>query len=1434
MTTRELVSHLRSLNVRVWAEDGQLLCNGPKGSLTAELRTLLAERKAEVLEFLKDSAATETGAPPPAIRPIPRDGLLPVSYAQQRMWFIDRLEPHTPLYNISSNVQLEGPLDIAALAAALNEIVRRHEVLRTTLPDVDGQPVPSLAAALEVPLPLTDLRGLSESDRREEIRRLSDREAVLPFDLGRGPLFRATLLRIGERDHVLLLTMHHIVSDGWSLFVLFHELAILYSAFSLGRPSPLAPLAPLPVQYADFAHWQQQRLSGDVLRRLLGYWENQLRNAPVLQLQSDRSRPPVQSYQGAEQYFVLGPQLTEALAELNKRENATLFMTLLAAFFVLLHRYTEQDDILVGYPIAGRNRAEIEGLIGLFVNTVVLRVDVSGEPTFRQVLKRVREAALEADAHQELPFEKLVERLQPQRNLSHHPLFQVMFVLQNAPAKSPDFAGLKAKFLRQQERTAKIDLMFTLREVQPQIEATVQYSTDLFDAPTVERMFGHYRTILENIVAQPDRRISELAMITSDQQQQLLTEWNNTAADYPRSRCIHEIFESQAERTPQAIAVVFNKQEVTYGELNARANRVGHYLSRHGVEREVNVALCMHRSVEMIVGILGVLKAGGAYVPLDPAYPRERLARILEDTMTPLVLTQGSLADLPAIAGCSIPQLRLDTDWPEIAAESADNLAHRAGPQSLAYIMYTSGSTGVPKGVCIEHRNVVRLVHGANYVNLGGDEVFLQFAPLSFDASTFEIWACLLHGSKLIVFPPHSPTLEELGEFIESHRVTTLWLTAALFMEMADSQLHHLRNVRQLLSGGDVLSAPHVRKVLAAQDGAFRLINGYGPTENTTFTCCHAMDGSGIPQRDSIPIGRPISNTTVYVLDRHRQPVPAGIPGELYTGGDGVARGYYRSPALTAERFFPDPFRNVPGARMYKTGDRVRHLEGGVIEFLGRMDDQVKIRGFRIEPGEIEAVLSRHPGVARVVVQAVENAPSPGKSLVAYIVPQLQPAPTINSLRSHVRESLPDYMSPTAYVFLQAIPRTANGKVDRRALPAPDRTGDGSGVQVIAPRDHVERQLADIWQTVLNIEPIGVTDSFFDLGGHSLLAVRVTSKIEKAFGRRLPLAAFFQAPTVEQVARILREEIQLPSWQSLIPIQTAGSRPPFFWIHGERSNDTLPRYFGPDQPLYGIAHQSEDGTPARYTSVEQIAAHYLREIRLVQPQGPYFLGGYCFGGMIAFEMAQQLTECNEKVALVALLAPSIPQPGGTARRWQRFNGRWKHTNNASPSARNSMRAEFSRHIRNLDQLETREKVSYVGRRAEDKVSGWFAPLTGPVKKLLQRTACAALLHLGYPVPVSLRNFYILDVYRRAMRRYRARPYRGSVALFLPHAERERPLRAWGELSTPEPGVIEFPGEHTEILQEPNVKVWAEQLHALLDSTQSTSHRGIPIADGNAL
>ena len=1048
------------------------------------------------------------------VQPISRNQTIPLSFSQEQLWFLHQLTPEEPVYNEPCTIRLQGAINIDALEKALNEIIKRHESLRTRFITVDGQPVQAIAPPDTFNLPVVDLRVFPQELREAEALQIATKEAKLLFDLTTSPLLRATLMQLGDFDYRLFLTFHHIITDGVSIYSVFlKELAALYEAFSTGR---LSPLAPLPVQYADFAVWQRQWLTQEILESQLDYWKQQLADLPVLQLPLDRPRPKKGTFRGARQCLVLSFDLTQALKTLSQQEGVTLYMTLLAAFKTLLYRYTGQDDIVVGTFSANRNRPELEGLIGCFLNTLVLRTDMSGTPSFRELLKRVRQVTLGAYAHEDLPFEKLVQTLQPERNLSQNPLFQVAFAPQ--PPMPSLNSGWTINQLDIQTDTAKFDLSLDVEERPEGIIGRLEYNTDLFDANTISRMIGHFQTLLEAIVANPEQRVSELPLLTEAERQQLLVEWNNTFAEYPQDKCIHQLFEAWAQQQPDAVALVKENQQLTYGELNRRANKIAHYLQSLGVGSEVLVGLCVERSFEMIVGLLGILKAGGAYVPLDPAYPSERLAFMLEDTSVSVLLTQVRLVE-------SLPQhqarvLCLDRDWEVIAQHSEENPTSGVTPDNLAYLMYTSGSTGKPKGVSVIHQGVVRLVKETNYANLRAEEVFLQLAPISFDASTFEIWGSLLNGARLVVMPPHTPSLQELGQALRQYQITTLWLTAGLFHLMVEEQLEDLKNLRQLLAGGDVLSVPHVKKVLQELKGCI-LINGYGPTENTTFTCCYPITEPSLVG-NTVPIGRPIANTQVYLLDDQLQPVPIGVPGELYIGGDGLARGYLNRPDLTALAFIPNPFSDKPGARLYKTGDLARYLADGNIEFLGRVDNQVKIRGFRIELGEIEAALLQHPDVREAVVIVREDIPG-DKRLVAYVVPKVEAVqeaalPTVGELRSFLLAKLPDYMVPGAFVFLEAMPLTPNGKIDRRALPAPDTSHRELEDKFVAPNTPTEEILAAIWAEVLGLQLVSINDNFFELGGHSLLATQIISRIREAFSIELPLRHLFEAPTIASLS----------------------------------------------------------------------------------------------------------------------------------------------------------------------------------------------------------------------------------------------------------------------------------------------------------------------------
>ncbi|HET6977268.1 MAG TPA: amino acid adenylation domain-containing protein [Pyrinomonadaceae bacterium] len=1105
------------------------------------LRTLFAAPTvAELAQHLEAAIHSGAGEQAPPIVPVSREEVLPLSFAQQRLWFIDQLAGGSASYNNTVALRLDGNLDLQALEKTFSEIVRRHESLRTTFATVDDQLRQIIHPAQPFNLSVFDLSDLTAAERESKTQQTAEEESQHLFDLSGGPLLRVKLLRLSETEHVLLFTAHHIVTDGWSTGVLVKEVVTLYSAYIQDQPSPLPELN---IQYADFAHWQRNWLQGEVLNEQLAYWRERLAGAPaLLELPTDRARPAVQSFHGAQHRFRVSAELTEQLQQLSRREGVTLFMTLLAAFQTLLWRYSGESDVVVGADVANRNRHETEALIGFFVNMLVLRTRVGGEASFAELLQQVREVCLGGYAHQDVPFEKLVEELQPERSLSHTPLFQVVFVLQNQPMGELTLPGLQLSGLEMENTIAKFDLTLMMEERAGQLWTTLEYNTDLFDAETIERMSQHLLALLERVVVQPELALSRHNLLVAGEREQL-EQWNDTVRAYPE-QSLAQLFEEQVERGPQQVATVYEGEELSYAELNRRANQLAHRLRSLGVGPEVLVGVLLERSVEMVVGLLGILKAGGGYLPLDRSYPLERLSYMLEDAQAPVLLTQEHLLDsVPASYLGTV--LTLDQEQESLAVEPETNPESEwLGGEQLCYVAYTSGSTGQPKGVAVPQRAVVRLVKGSNYAEFSAADSMLQLAPLSFDAATLELWGSLLNGGRLVVMSAGQPTLAELARVIESQGVTTLWLTAGLFHQMVDEQLETLRGVRQVLAGGDVLSPGHVERLLEAGEGERWLINGYGPTENTTFTSCYRMQAGTELSGRSVSIGMPITNTQVYVLDEEMALVPVGVAGELYVSGAGLARGYLQQPELTAERFVPHPYSTEPGARLYRTGDVVRYRRNGELEFVGRRDEQVKVRGFRIELGEIETILNQHPKVTTSVV--VTRDETGDKRLIAYVVANEPSAATVVELRSYLRERLPDYMMPQAFVMLEALPLNNSGKIDRRALPAPEQQSRTEIEQTqVAPRTLLEYMLVMAWQEILSVPQVGIHDDFFELGGHSLLATQLMSRVRDIFGVEVPLRQLFEAPTLAELAgyiEVLKENDQESHSPEIVPVSREARR----------------------------------------------------------------------------------------------------------------------------------------------------------------------------------------------------------------------------------------------------------------------------------------------------
>jgi amino acid adenylation domain-containing protein len=1078
-------------------------------------------------------------ASPTAIERVSREERLPLSFAQERLWFLDQLEPNTALYNILTTLRLTGRLDISALEQTLTEVVRRHETLRTTFSVVDGQPVQVVGPAEPLRVPVVELCLTAEAEQEAAVRRLAAEEARKPFDLSRDAMLRVTLLKLAEDDHVLLFTMHHIASDGWSIGVLVREVVSLYAAFVKQEPHAL----PEPqVQYADFAHWQRGWLQGEMLEGQLAYWTKQLAEAPsVLELPTDRPRPPVQTFRGATHAWSLPKSLTDALKALSREEGVTLYMTLLAAYAVLLSRYSRQEDVTIGTPIANRNRAETEDLIGFFVNTLALRIDLSGDPTFRQLLRRVSEVSLEGYLHQDLPFEKLVEEVQPERSLSYHPLFQVMFIFNNSPMPELLLPGLSVRGVEFASGVAKFDTTLIMMETGEGLGGFWEYNVDLFDTATVERMVGHFNALLESVVADADRRVAEVPLLDESEERLLLEEWNNTAADYSVGRCVHQLFEARAALDPGATAARCEGESITYGELNERANRLAHHLRSLGVGSEVMVGVLMERSINWVVALLGVLKAGGAYVSLDPQYPAERLAFMVEDARAPVLLTQGRLVGDGVESG-DVKVVRIDDDWDTIAGHDAHDPENLAAPENAAYVVYTSGSTGRPKGVVTSHGSILNLVfwHQREFAVDERDRAS-QVARMGFDASVWEIWPYLTAGASVHLIDEETRlSPPRVKDWLAENRITIGWLPPALAEGVLASEGLERLSLRKLLTGSDrvVLRPP--------QSLGCDFVNAYGPTEATVIVTAGLISGDaesgGAPH-----IGRPLANTQVYILDSRMRPVPVGVAGELCIGGDNLARGYLHRPALTAEKFVPSPFGARPGARLYRTGDLARYLPDGNIEFIGRIDHQVKIRGFRIEVGEVEATLLRHPSVEAAAVVVHEAG---DKRLVAYVVTVAeQEPPSGGELRDFLRGSLPEYMVPSAFVPVGALPLSPNGKVDRKVLPAPDYAGAEAAADYVAPATPLEEELAAMWSGVLGVERVGTRHNFFELGGHSLLATQLVSRVRERFDVELPLRDFFESPTVAQLAAAVEQARTAPRGQESSRIQTLP--------RGEQSIDEL-------------------------------------------------------------------------------------------------------------------------------------------------------------------------------------------------------------------------------------------------------------------------------------
>lgn len=1230
-------------------------------ALSERIAALPPDKRARLEQYLLQQSLAPSRSEP-AIARRHAAGAPPLSFAQTRLWLLNQLEPASPAYNMVSARRLTGPLDVPSLEAAFASLIRRHESLRTTFVMVEGEPVQRIAAPWALALPSEDVRGLEADQRQAAVEAALNDATTRPYDLAQGPLMRARLLHTGTEEHILVLSMHHIISDGWSMAVLWRELTAFYRARVEGNEPRLGEL---PIQYADYAEWQRDWLAGEEAQRELAWWRAKLEGAPaLLDLPADRPRPAVQSYHGGRCAVDIPASVTRELNTMGRQAGATLFMVLLAALDVLLYRYTGQEDLVVGTSVAGRNHREIEGLIGCFLNTLALRTHVHAELSFLEVLQRARATALEAFARQELPFERLLDELELGHSLSYTPLAQVMLILQNTPAAELSVPGLAVERLSYERATAKLDLTLTLHEGADGLQGAFEYSADLFESESAARMAGHFVRLLRAIIADPDAPIGDLLYLAPEELADVTQCWNQTGRGYAHQPDLMQQFAAQVAARPAAAAFMAGDAQISYAELDGRANQLARYLAGQGIGRGVRAGLCLERSLEAVAALLALYKLGAIYVPLDPTYPRDRLHYMMADAGVAVVITRRGLADeleLGALASRPLV-VALDLAQAEIAATDPAPVYTELKADDLAYIIYTSGSTGRPKGIAVPHRQILnRLAWMWEDYPLATNEVGCLKTALSFVDSLWELFGYLLQGVPTVIVPDDD--LRDPARLIEAlaeRGVTRIWLVPALLRTLLDTDAALAARLPKLtfwVVSGEILPCELAARFQAAMPHAV-LYNLYGTSEAWDITWYDPRDQRGDAHGAcaSVPIGRPIANMRTYILDARGQPVPIGVRGELWVGGDGVALGYLNQPELTASVRRRDIFVADPAAVIYRTGDEARFLPDGNIEFLGRRDSQIKLRGYRIELEEIETALNHHPAIRRSTA-VLRSFGADDQRIVAYYVARTAAGVTDDALRDHLRRSLPTFMIPAHFVALEQLPLTPSGKIDRRALPAPGRSQEETVAHAPA-EDGLELLLLRLWREILGEEGFGIDASFFDLGGHSLLAVRLLARIEEVIGTRVPLAALFQSPTVRTLAQVIRAGDWSSPWQTLVPIQVGGSRTPLYLVPPEAATSVrfvrLAKALGPEQAVFGFNPLGMDGVATAQDSVEAMASLYLAEMRLLQPEGPYLIGGMCFGATVAYEMAQRLVAEGEEVPLLIILDGAPPVVEGEVSRTARL------------------------------------------------------------------------------------------------------------------------------------------------------------------------------------
>ena len=1313
---------------------------------------------------------------------------LPLTEAQQEIWLACQLGHEASCaFNEATSLIFDGELDSTALEKALNTAVNHHDALRSTF-DLDGSTW-EIADHVKTPFKFRDISTFSEDDKAEAIRLATETEAFTPFDLEKAPLVRANLCKVSDSRHILFLTAHHMVADGWSFNVLIENLSDCYNAFSKGQSNPLTPSA----SFANYALDRVERERSETPDVHLSYWISQYPDTvPLLNIPTDRPFPHHRTFSGSTLHETVDADLLKKLRKAGAKSGATLYATTLSAFGILLNRLTGQGDLVIGIPAAGQSSQGLENLVGHCVNFLPLRTRVESGQPFSDLVKDVASRVLEAYEHQDCTYGQLVPKLQLQRRPGRMPLTEVGFNLERMDYFKP-FDGLETEFLDSPKSFVNQLLFLNLVESKNGVSIECHFNTAVFDHATVESWMKQYRGILEEIANKPEGPgPKDLPAPAPETMGRPLPLSANNTTDYPRTSTVQQLFEEVAATYPERTALQMRDWSMSYQTLNRLANRLAVKLRDAGVKANQPIPVVLDRSFDFIISALAVIKAGGAYLPVDPCYPTERIANLIAETNSSVVLTRSTYQEeLAAFTGktIAVDQVLNDEDASD---NGVSNLPLKNDPTDLAYLMFTSGSTGNAKGVEVTHRGIVRLVRNTNYAQIDENQVYLQASSLSFDASTFEIWAPLLNGGKLVLLPPGAPSLDTIASHIRDYDITTLWLTSGLFQLMVDEKIEALVPLKQLLAGGDVLSKRHVAKVLAHLP-ELKLINGYGPTENTTFTCCHHITVADL-EGTSIPIGKPISNTEVYLLDKELNPLPPMSEGELYLGGDGLARGYYQNEALTAERFIDNPFSSESDSKLYRTGDRARYRPDGVIEFLGRTDDEVKIRGFRIDPTEVEEALCRHNYVtqARVIAQG-ESAEE--KTLAPYITSNSSDLVDTDA-KSFLQSFLPGHLIPSRIVVVDRIPVTENGKIDDRALLELESYDAAPQESERAPQGETETRMAAIWSNVLGATDLPVNRSFFDLGGHSLQALKLFNQIDKEFGKKLPLSTLFEAPTIEQLAaRFAPREPKEAIPASLTALHKKGKQTPLFCIHGGDGGTLIYRQLSEglakDRPFYTLEAPALTGEEDVASTIEETAKTYLKQIKTVQAEGPYLLGGYCFGGIVVYEIAQQLKAAGEEVELLCLF----------------------DTDNPSVAPRYLSLAERA----SRQWLENSDK-SWVGRVG--KLSGRFGEgLVNKLKVKGEKAAATVATSTGMDVGAKIQTVIVREAHDRAMRRYSPKAYDGDVVLFTAEDQGDGviypPHLGWEGYVRGDLKVVTIPGEHLTIFQEPHVTSLAKKLCQIL-------------------